>query len=239
MNLFKKFLPLSSLSSPPANEEFTALMSWAERIQKTHGDNGIIELQRLVMGPIKANHMRSAIMNHDHGALPPLDSNCLGLGLHTIPTPNGDHTSLGKVISQLTGPLDTLTANLTLDIVIPTMWAPGSIENFIGNPKAVRPWKQDKNHKLCYWSNMNIYWVESGNHSITKGILNGTGSLQATSAFDTTPLYDLIHFDGTYWISKVTGEQLGRPLYNELGYIFELGRYLADSAVYGNSVCTK
>ena len=60
-------------------------------------------------------------------------------------------------------------------------------------------WKQDHNNKIEYWLPFGIGFVHGGNHSITNGIVNGTGKINNYTTYDISDIYKYIICDGVYY----------------------------------------
>lgn len=69
-----------------------------------------------------------------------------------------------------------------------------------------------------------IGWVAGGNHSIAQGIIGGHGEIVPHEVHDISRLIDSVEFDGIHWISRISGERIGRPRYEELGWCWEIAR---------------
>lgn len=213
--------------APLIPSELSLLLERASKLMALGKREALVDLQRLVMRPIQSDHMLSAYLRPDHSATCSFDK-WRHFGLSYIPDLEMsfiDFLMAGRSMSIEQAP----KAALGRDIVLPTCWHPSSIINVLGSIGEGRcggSWKQDPNHHLDYWFPLNIFWVGGGNHSIMQGILIAEGDVTPEEAYDLTPLYEHVAFNGDNWISKATNENIGKPRYKELGYIYEIGRLL-------------
>ncbi len=76
------------------------------------------------------------------------------------------------------------------------------------------------------WLPIRIGWAHGGNHSITAGIVYGTGSVQPEACFDISPVYRHVHCDGLTY-SRAHDRTVIAPVADiELAAIFEIGRLM-------------
>lgn len=209
--------------------ELPFLLDRAKQFAVNGNTHALEDMQRLIMRPIQSLHMVDAYLKERHKAVSGfLEWSDFGIGY--IP-------SLAKTFIELAHcnrfeknclPI----AKLGRDIVLPTCWSHTSMMKLgsigEGRNRKDSSWTQDINHKLHYWYPMNIFWVDGGNHSITQGILIAEGMVTAIEGYDLSELYSYVRFDGEYWVDSVSGESIGTPRYKELGYVYEIGRYIID-----------
>lgn len=231
-SLFGKFIGVSeTISNDPnhSENELSHLLSIAKQtLYRDDYEIALGDLQKLVLRGIQSRHMANAYFKSN--AIAELsDANSFGLTY----LPMYDDFLQTYLWKNCKLPDDALPiARLASDIVLPTCWNSTSIVDLLGRfgeHRSKKAWKQDfLNHKVVSWYPLNIFWVRGGNHSITQGILCGEGAVKCDEAYDLTPLYGYIHFDGDNWIEAETGRILGTPRYKEFGYVFEIGRLIHD-----------
>lgn len=186
------------------------------------------DLQRLVLRPLQSLHMLDAYLKADHQALGSFEM-WNDFGLNFIPSKGQSFIDIihdDRQIPEKNLPI----AKLGRDSVLPTCWHPSSIIHALGNIGKSRrngDWRQDPNHLLIWWYPLNIFWVGGGNHSITQGIILAEGEIKPKEGYDLSDLYQYIQFDGTQWLDRHSGKKLGTPRYKELGYVFEIGRFIS------------
>lgn len=208
--------------------ELDYLLERADELSRTrNGAHALHDLQKLVLRPIQSIHMLDAYTKPWHSAIDSIDD-YLNFGLNRLPTK--DEGMVDYLWNTCRLPDETLpTARLGSDIVLPTCWHPSSIMDLIGRfgeHRGQMSWKQDFNHKIVWWYPLNIYWVHGGNHSIAQGILNAEGQIKPKEGYDLSSFYDVVKFDGENWIDTTSGARLGTPRYKEIGYVYEIGRYI-------------
>jgi len=116
--------------------------------------------------------------------------------------------------------------SLATDIILPWPWNLNSYINtlsIIGTEKG-KPWKQDNNHRVTVWLPWKICFVETGNHSITSGILAGEGTIIPEHVYDMSYLFSMVRTDGVYWYIDDKKNELVRS-YRHAAF-FEIGRFL-------------
>lgn len=184
------------------------------------------DLQRLILRPIQSIHMADAYYKQDHGAISAFHTwNSIGIGY----IPSLEKNFIEFVLAHEMDKNGLPVAKLGRDNVLPTSWHPSSILNsigLIGEGRKYGCWTQDSNHKLTFMYPLNIYWVDGGNHSITVGILLAEGHISPNVGYDLSELYPHVIFNGDFWLDAKTGEKIGRPRYQELGYAYEIGRLI-------------
>lgn len=215
---------------PNYHSELKVLLERAKEFADCGNKHALEDLQRLVLRPIQSRHMVDAYLKEDHKAVDSFHE-WNHIGLYMIPSLQ--KTFIDHVLEHRLDKETLPTAKLGRDIVLPTCWHPSSIMNVLGNIGEGRkssPWEQDPNHKLHYWFPLNIFWVGGGNHSITQGIVLAEGEVKACEGYNLSKLYQHVRFDGEHWIDLHDGVKLGTPRYRELGYVYEIGRFLIDVA---------
>jgi len=144
-------------------------------------------------------------------------------------------TKDGKTFSDLVKRIEARnTANLSVDPVLPWPWKRQRLRHTITNIGKGRhgAWKEDKmNHRLRLLLPMGIFAVSGGNHSITVGILQGTGSVSTELVEDISEVYDHVYCDGTYYIRKDDNETICEVTNFELAAIFEIGRLMREHSI--------
>ena len=85
-------------------------------------------------------------------------------------------------------------------------------------------------HSLALWLPLGIAWVNSGNHSLTVGVLQG-GCLPAEDAWDISRVYKYVNCDGRYFIRRHDGAGLAPVRRIESAALFEIGRLMVQHGV--------
>ncbi|WP_311632797.1 DUF6710 family protein [Peribacillus simplex] len=126
-------------------------------------------------------------------------------------------------------------ANLKADTVIPWPWARGRLIDTITNIGPGRgwgSWKEDKiNHYLELWLPFGLFWVNGGNHSISVGILQGTGTITADVVYDICNIYNYVYCDGKHYYRKFDNTIISEVKNLELAAIFEIGRLMIKHSI--------
>jgi len=120
--------------------------------------------------------------------------------------------------------------SLTTDIILPWPWEPQRLTKSLVN---LSPggrwgkWKQDHlNHHIELWLPWRIAWVHGGNHSITAGVVYGTGKLKPELVYDISDVYKHVRCDGLTF-RRVHDNKVVAPVSDlEMAAIFEIGRLL-------------
>ncbi|MFA0813392.1 DUF6710 family protein [Microbulbifer epialgicus] len=212
-----------------SQETLQLLLRRAKKMAALGQKEALEDLQRLALRQIQSRHMVDAYLKPDHHAIDPL-SEWNDVGITFIPSIKKsliDFLLDGRRINKGLLP----TAKLGRDIVLPTCWHPFSIIHMlgkIGEGRKCGMWSQDPNHSIHYWYPLNIFWVAGGNHSITQGILLAEGEVKASEGYNLSDLYKYVFFNGDSWIDADSGATLGIPRYKEIGYVYEVGRFICQ-----------
>lgn len=210
--------------------KFDALMQRASALAERKNTEGLRDLQKIVLRPVQALHIRDAYLKPPHGSIGSLFWN-ESLGIDRF-IPGIDQRLVDYVWSpRCHVKNESVYPRLMLssDVVLPTSWHPSSIVlnlGRIGEGFSNGPFEQTGNHLVMLSYPLGIGWVANGNHSIIQGILRGQGEIVPTEVHDMSGLISLIKFDGRYWRSEVNGEVLGAPRYLEFGWVWEIGRFI-------------
>lgn len=207
---------------------FKNLMKWTSSLEAEKNRRGIEDLIKIVLRPVQAIHMREALLRPVHQGPQALHwTDALG-GLWGGDAGHG--TWAAFLIKECGRPVDARsTVRLASDMVIPTMWSESSILNnlgAIGRGRVNGEFKQDGGHSVTLMRPLNIAWVNSGNHSITQGILDGAGELIPSDVYDVSEIIKAVVFDGECWVCQRTGARMGSPTYVEFGWAWEIARSL-------------
>jgi len=86
--------------------------------------------------------------------------------------------------------------DLSQDIILPWPW---NMDRYVGClshiGRADNPWREDSNHRVIALWPIGIAKVESGNHSLSTGIIRRTGQVHA-DVVDMRPWLNALHTDG-------------------------------------------
>lgn len=228
--MIRFFRRISSPKKCEKSSEFDALMQRASALAERKNVEGLRDLQKIVLRPVQALHIRDAYLRSPHGSIGSLFwSDSLGIDQFVPGVDQGlvDYVWSPRCLLKNKSVYPRL--KLSSDIVLPTSWHPSSIVlnlGRIGEGLSNGPFEQTDNHSVMLSYPLGIGWVANGNHSIIQGILRGQGEIVPTEVHDMSGLISLINFDGEYWRSVVTGEVLGVPRYQEFGWVWEIGRFI-------------
>ncbi|AYF55182.1 hypothetical protein DFH04_10780 [Clostridium novyi] len=123
----------------------------------------------------------------------------------------------------------SVTIKLGQDPVITRPWNVnrliGAYSN-IGKGKTSGNWQQDSNHRTELWLPFGITFVNSGNHSITTGILNNEGSLEVTEIYDMSNIFHHIYCDGVNFFRTKDNSLYASVENFSLAIVYEIGRLI-------------
>lgn len=206
-------------------EQFNHLMRRARQIAGSaaeHKNEALLDLIKIVMRPVQAEHIRNAYISEAHGAIRELNFSKDWFG-----TQNSFdfYTALPDE-----SPKKQHTVNLSSDIVLPTCWHPASLSATIGvigrKNRKCGEFAQSANHSVLFLLPMRIGFVINGNHSIAQGIICGNGQIVANEVVDLTDKLTEISFDGVYWRDR-QNNKIGTPRYAEFGWVWEISKLLS------------
>ena len=114
-------------------------------------------------------------------------------------------------------------------------WSPTRLATAVRSIGAGRPWgtwRSDPfNHRLEVWLPFGIVWVIGGNHSLTAGVAQGTGTVSPRRVRDVSAVLDHVRCDGEAYYRVHDGFRLAPVASVELAAIFEIGRLLRTHGV--------
>ena len=229
--LTKLLSKIISSRSTKKRDRFELLMERANKLANQENAYGLIDLIKIVLRPIQAEHIRNAYLSEPHAAIEELFY--FDLGLNCI-LPEFGQTFGVLLYTDLCRVSDTTRfpkLNLASDIIFPTSWNPSSIVNMlgmIGRDRHCGPFVQTNNHKVMYTYPLAIGWVANGNHSLIQAILRGEGEIKPTEVYDLSPIIESVKFDGEQWLCRKTNVDLGVPRYPEFGWVWEIGRLIIE-----------
>lgn len=221
--LFKKSLP----------NDFQNILRRADILAEQGNTEGLKDLIKLIMRPIQARHMLDAYKKDDKQAICEIGlDTSLGFRCFINAKVDGHFIHNRTLIDWLHSDDCKIKGNkpllsLASDTILPTPWDPLSIiANLgqIGHNRLKGQFKQATKHSITYIYPLMIGLVNSGNHSIMQGILDGYGEITPSDVYDISCLLDAVYFDGTNWISHHGGEEIGKPPYVEFGWIWEIAK---------------
>lgn len=74
--------------------------------------------------------------------------------------------------------------------------------------------------------------MHGGNHSIASGILQSEGEIKPTSVYDISSVFELVKFDGNYFIRIEDGKRISNKVVDfEFACIFEVGRLIFEKGL--------
>lgn len=201
--------------------EFNHIMSFARDLAKSN-PVALIDLVRVLLRPLQAELLLSAIENEMHGA---------GSAITDFKffMPNGP-SDLQMAFDCPRLDSDGFLVQLNRDPVLPCPWHRGryvgTLAN-IGAGKLCGDWEQDTtNHFVTVWLPWGIAFVNGGNHSITAGIVGGEGVLQPNEVYGMSKMLDLVQCDGQHYRAVSNGQILDRVHDTRIAAVFEVGRML-------------
>jgi hypothetical protein len=206
-------------------------MERANELANQENIYGLVDLIRIVLRPIQAEHIRNAYLRQPHAAIGELFYSDLGLN---CVLPEFNQTFGALLYTDLCRVSDTTRfpkLNLASDVTLPTSWNAGSIVNMlgmIGKDRHCGPFVQSENHKIMYTYPLAIGWVANGNHSLIQAILRGEGEIKPVEVYDLSPIVKSVKFDGKQWLCRKTKAVLGSPRYQEFGWVWEIGRLIIE-----------
>lgn len=214
--------------------KFDHLMRWTNNIITSNGNDifnrneALLDLIKIIMRPIQAIHMRDAYLKEQHNVIDELlfSSSMLPPSCERM---LNEEDKLPKE-ENIKYPIF-----LSKDIVLPTNWHPQSIVSLLGkigtDDRHCGKFRQDRNHSTTLLLPMRISFVNSGNHSISQGIITGDGTIIPENVIRLNKLFDKLAFDGENWIFLETGEPMFSPRYPEFGWIWEIARHITEDQI--------
>lgn len=82
------------------------------------------------------------------------------------------------------------------------------------------------------WLPMGIAWVRGGNHSISTGIIQGSGIIQPTGIVDISNIFNHIYTDGMNYYRKSDHQIISQVKNIEFAAIFEIGRIMKEKSTH-------
>jgi len=122
------------------------------------------------------------------------------------------------------------TIFLGYDSVIAHPWNINRFMNALTKIAMNNDWQQQKdNHDIVLFMPYGITFVENGNHSITKGILNNIGNIKTAVIYNVGSIHDEIYTDGVYYYRRRDDSIYAIVENFNLAVVFEIG-----SLIYSN-----
>ncbi|MCM3730115.1 hypothetical protein M3196_00335 [Fictibacillus nanhaiensis] len=212
-------------------QEFNNIMKFAEEIfqesdwnESSGAKHPIFEVIYILGRKIQSDYMVNLLKVED-------ESNLKSILPPFMFEKNTMLTQDGRQFSDLISTLDIKRkANLRNDTVLPWAWKRQrlikAITN-IGQCRKLGPWKEDElNHSLELWLPIGLYWVWSGNHSLSVGILQGNGTISTEAVNDISEIYNYVTCDGMYYFREFDKSIIGEVKNIEIAAIFEIGRLM-------------
>lgn len=210
------------------------------------GNHPIFDVIRLLGRNLQSNYLTSLLISENETKLPSLYPEVIFMDPRTIIS---DDITIESLLVEV-----NLTKDIQLgrDVVLPWPWKRERLINCIaqiGEERKNGPWKQDYNHWVELWLPLGVAWVNSGNHSISTGVIQGQGHIKSSKAKDINKLYDYIYIDGEYYYSFKNDEVISEVKNIDFAAIFEIGRLMKENNIkkglgfgpdtYHHSVFTK
>ncbi|MFZ4824129.1 hypothetical protein CQW32_20420 [Pseudomonas putida] len=191
---------------------------------------GLSSVVRLIAAPLQARAMSSAAYRATHGARSAYELADFFGELSAQVTPSGE--CVYDVVDR--SQVQRYRLRLGRDPILAIPWTRSCLANAlanIGHGRGMGAWRADFNHKVQLLLPFGLALAHGGNHSLTAGIVNAEGSVEADSVIDLSPLYAYLHYDGLSMIRTHDGCRLWEPVDEELGILFELGRLMLEHKV--------
>jgi len=211
--------------------EFDQLIARARLLYEDGNVVGLHDLQRILLKPVQANHIRQAYLEPDNTAAGSISlPRDFGFNSHLLADDcrfSGDHGLPSCFVKDVTR---YPVLALSRDIALPTSWHPTSIVRNLGRIGAGLPngsFTQSTNHQVVYFYPLSLVCVENGNHSIAQGIMRGEGSIVPEDVYDVSGLLDAVSFDGRSWRSEESERIIGTPRYREFGWVWEIAKFIS------------
>lgn len=227
---------IEKLSTPSNKVRFDHILDFALKVEKDN-PKGLIDLIRALLKPLQSELLMSTIENELYKSRKELNPYDFFISNEKI-----DLSSKENYID-----LDSkkFLIHLSKDSILPCPWnreryidalgyigtgkeKPYLIENYCRRPVE---WKQDSNHRVIIWQPWGIVFVNSGNHSIATGILEGEGTLTPTNVYDMGSILDKIKCDGNNYILINSNEIIEQVRDVRIAAIFEIGRLLRKNNI--------
>lgn len=212
---------IENKGAAPPSSEFNHIMSFARDLANSN-PVALIDLVRVLLRPLQAGLMLSAIENEMHGARSAITD-------FKFFMPNGP-SDLQMAFDCPRLSSEGFLVQLNRDPVLPCPWHRGRYVSALADIGAGKPcgdWEEDNtNHFVTVWLPWGIAFVNGGNHSIAAGIVGGEGVLRPNEVFDMSRLLDLVQCDGQHYRLVANGQALDRVHDTRIAALFEVGRML-------------
>lgn len=206
--------------------EFNHIMNFARDLAKSN-PVALIDLVRVLLRPLQAELLLSAIEKEMHGAQRAITD-------FKFFMPDGP-SDLQMAFDCPRLNSEGFLVQLNRDPVLPCPWHRGRYASAladIGSGKPCGDWKEDStNHFVTVWLPWGVAFVNGGNHSIAAGIVGGEGVLQPNEVYDMGKMLDRIKCDGKHFRLIADGQILDRVHDVRIAAVFEIGRILRDCGV--------
>lgn len=217
-------------------QEFQNIIRFAEKvIEKStgkyfrNGEHPIFDVLKILAMKIQSEYMTRLLKVEDESDL---DSLLPPFVFENRTILTDDYKSFEDLVDRIEV---NKTATLSRDIVLPWPWKRERLINTIsgiGNGRPLGPWKEDDlNHYLVLWQPLGLYWVHGGNHSISVGILQGTGTIKPEYGYDITNIYNYVTCDGEHFYRNFDNTIISEVKNVELAAMFEIGRMMIKNSI--------
>jgi hypothetical protein len=225
-NIRTSIRQLLHIGPTPHQQHFDAIMDLALKVEQINPE-GLVSLVRLLGRRMQAQCMSDAALTFQTDDLPNIEPATVLFSEAMLLTPTAQ--CVGDLLQRRN---KHRTVQLAQDIILPWPWNCWRLANAlakIGPGRAWGPWQYDPtNHYVQVWEPMGICWVGGGNHSITAGILQGTGSIPAEEVFDMSAVYPHLSCDGEHFTRRCDNKVVAKVSSIECAAIFEIGRRMLD-----------
>lgn len=209
-------------------KQFSVLISNANKLFRDRNREGLKDLIRTVLRPLQSELMARVYLDGSvDDSFHYYHSMCLETEKSELAESYIDLLSSGRCSVKDAARFPKL--NLGCDIFLATPWDSGCIFRTLGRigiGLAEGEFKQESNHKVIYQYPLELAWVYGGNHSIAQGVIRGEGAVVPNQMHDLSIIIDEIEFDGVQWLNLEDGVAVGRPRRKELGWAWEVGRFI-------------
>ncbi|MEK5207406.1 DUF6710 family protein [Psychrobacillus sp. FSL H8-0510] len=193
-------------------------------------EHPLIDVVRLIGRQLQTKYLTSLLYQRDQTLIPNLHAQ--EVLFDPLSSISRDGINLEDVMREVK--TDKVIA-LNRDLVLPWSWKKSRLITCIaqiGEGRKRGKWSQDnRNHFVDLWLPMGIAWVNSGNHSISTGIIQGKGNIIPENVYDISDVYDYVYCDGVNYYRKEDGSIISPVVNAEFAAIFEIGRLMTDHSI--------
>jgi hypothetical protein len=193
-------------------------------------EHPLIDVVRLIGRQLQSQYLTNLLYQRDEALIPILSPK--EVLFDPLAWISKDGTNFEDVMRELK---TEKVISLNSDLVLPWSWKKPRLVSCIakiGEGRRNGEWLQDhNNHYVTLWLPMGIAWVNSGNHSISTGIIQGKGHIIPENDFDISNVYEYVYCDGVNYYRKEDGSIISPVMNAEFAAIFEIGRTMTENSI--------